>query len=99
EADYDHFYESPSDERIGFWLQELRTPELLVECAERFPSAAETAAARRPAVRVALDGDAREVERLLADEQALEMARDRAWWEPLRRELEAFRRERWRRPR
>lgn len=92
EADYDRFYGSPSGDRIAFWLQELRTPELLVECAERFPEAA--AESERPAVRAARSGDEREVDRLLSEEQAIEMARDRAWWEPLRKELEAFRRER-----
>ena len=97
EADYDRFFESPSDERIRFWLGELRTPELLVECASRFRDTAQAATAERPAVAAALEGDEREVDRRLTEEQALEMERDRAYWEPLRKDLERLRRERRRR--
>ena len=45
----------------------------------------------------ALEGDEREVDRRLTEEQALEMERDRAYWEPLRNDLERLRRERRRR--
>jgi hypothetical protein len=65
-----------------------------VECAGRFRDAAQAAAAERPAVAAALGGDEREVDRRLTEEQTLEMERDRAYWEPLRKELERLRRER-----
>lgn len=94
EADYDRFYTSPPAERASFWLRELRTPELLVECADRFREEARAAMAERPAVEAAVAVDERETDRRLAEEQALEMERDRAYWEPLRRELEQLRRER-----
>ena len=94
EADYDRYFGEPDGKRIRFWLRELRTPELLVECARRFPDEARDAAAERTAIGPALEGDEREVERLLAEEQALEMERDRAYWAPLRAELEQLRRER-----
>jgi hypothetical protein len=97
EADYDRFYAAPPPARVDFWLRELRTPELLIECADRFPDEARAVAAERPAVEAALAGDERETDRRLAEEQAIEMERDRAYWEPLRRELEQLRRGRRRR--
>lgn len=71
-----------------FWLSELRSPEFLREAIERFPDAARKSP--RPAVGVALTGG--DVAAALATEQAREMADDRAYWEPLRRELESLRR-------
>jgi len=97
EADYDRRYSSPPEGSARFWLRELRTPELLLECADRFPDEAHSVAAERPAVAAALAGDQRETDRRLTEEQALEMKRDRAYWEPLRRELEQLRRGRRRR--
>lgn len=94
EADYDRFFHAPNAGRVRFWLQELRTPELLVECAERFADEARESAAGRPAIAAALQGDEREAERRLAEEQALEMERDRAYWAPLRAELERLRHDR-----
>ena len=76
-----------SDEQIDFWLAELRSPEFIREAVAQYP--VQAARSRRPAVIAArCDGDMAEA---LASEQALEMAADRAYWEPLRRELEALR--------
>ncbi len=72
---------------IDFWLAELRSPEFLIECVQRFSDAA--ARSRRPAVVAALaNGD---IAQALADEQSVEMALDKSYWLPLRRELEALR--------
>ena len=38
EADYFGQSSTPSAGRVRFWLRELRTPELLVEAAERWPA-------------------------------------------------------------
>jgi hypothetical protein len=76
-----------SQEQVDFWLSELRTPEFLMEAVGRFPDRA--ASSRRPAVTAARDGG--DVAAPLAAEQTQEMAIDRAYWEPLRRELEAMR--------
>ena len=46
EVNYNDFYDSPNPARIRFWLEELRTPELLVEAASRFPT--ETSEAASP---------------------------------------------------
>ncbi len=76
-----------SDEQIDFWLAELRSPEFLREVAARFPEQA--ARSTRGAVIAARDdGD---IEQSLAREQSAEMVADRAYWLPLRRELEALR--------
>ena len=70
-----------------FWLSELRSPEFLREAVERFPLDAKRAT--RPAVVTAMTGG--DVAGALALEQSAEMAADRAYWEPLRRELESLR--------
>ena len=69
-----------------FWLSELRSPEFLREAIERFPL--DAARSMRPAVLAALAGG--DVVGALALEQSNEMAADRAYWEPLRRELESL---------
>lgn len=99
EANYEQFFEEAGEERVRFWLAELRTPELLVECASRFPEAARRVATERPAVAAALSGDETGTAMQLEQEQAREMEADRAYWAPLRAELEELRRERRRRAR
>jgi phytoene dehydrogenase-like protein len=73
--------------QIEFWLAELRSPEFLHDAVARFPHAA--ASSTRDAVRMALSSG--EIRTALAAEQAHEMAQDRVYWEPLRRELETLR--------
>mgnify|MGYP007106200085 CR=1 FL=1 len=90
EADYFAHRSDPTAARVAFWLEELRSPSLLIELAASEPAAA--AASQRAAVHAARRGAADEIERALADEQAAETAADRIWWEPLKRELESIRR-------
>lgn len=92
EVNWFEFRDRPTDEHLTFWLRELRTAELLVECVLAFPAEARAAAGTREAVRAALDGDVMRVERALADEQERERADDRRYWAPLRAELEGLRR-------
>lgn len=93
-----HFFEhqtSPQPAQVAFWFRELRTVELLTEAAARFPAAFAEALPVRPAVLTAVaEGDRDRIEAALADEQARERALDRAYWEPLKRELEGLRRRR-----
>jgi hypothetical protein len=79
---------------VDFWLRELRTPDLLVRVAATSPAAAREVAAVRPAVEAALSGDPEAVSRALDDEEREERRRDREYWEPLKHELEEFRRTR-----
>lgn len=85
---------SPSAKDIDFILRELRTPEILIEAAARFPQAAREIAPHRPAVQAALSGDIEQISRALRSEQDEAIRRDRVWWEPLKRELEQFRHQR-----
>lgn len=92
EVNYDEGFASPSPEGIDFWLKELRTPALMVECVRHFPEEADRAAATRPAVRSALANDIGAIDDSLAMEQMHERDLDRAYWAPLRSELERLRR-------
>lgn len=84
---------APRADWIDFWLREARTPELLTTLAARFPARTRELLAARPLLAQALDGDLDTMRPLLDAEVRAEQAKDRAYWEPLRRELEAFRRE------
>jgi hypothetical protein len=88
DASYDSARDSgPSAEQVDFWLSELRTPEFLIDAVSRFPERAEGFA--RPVVVAARTGG--DIARELAAERATEMDLDRAYWAPLRQELEALR--------
>ena len=76
-----------SAEQVTFWLAELRSPEFLREAISRFPL--DAVRSTRPAVVASMAGG--DVGDALASEQSTEMAADRAYWEPLRRELESLR--------
>lgn len=82
-----------TDDRVDFWLSEARTPELLVELCQRFPMQATAHVQRRPLLRLASEQSLDELRATLDAEVRAEQARDRDYWEPLRRELEQFRRE------
>lgn len=82
--------DSPRMDWVEFWLAELRTPELIHDVVTRYPEAATTARASRPLLALVDDFDA--LRAALAAEVLAEQAKDRAYWEPLRRELEEFRR-------
>jgi hypothetical protein len=84
-------------ERIRFWLREARTSELLVALCRRYPAAARSLSAVRPALRPALRGSGDGVERALQREQEKARALDRKYWEPLRAELAEWRRMKMRR--
>ena len=88
EVSYDADFGSPTAPRVEFWLRELRTPELLAECAVRFSAAA--AAHRRPAARAAGSG-LEAIRDALQEEERRERDLDRAYWTPLKAELEAMR--------
>ena len=76
-----------TDAQVAFWLTELRSPAFLVELVERFPDAA--ARSTRVVVHAAAHGLDLDVP--LAAEQAAIMVEDKAYWAPLRQELERLR--------
>jgi hypothetical protein len=86
--------EQPSPEQVGFWLRELRTPELLLELAEAHSEIAHRLESSRPAVAAALTRERDSVASALAAEEREERRKDREFWQPLKLEIEQFRRER-----
>lgn len=95
EADYFAWRNDGGEEpHPGFWLREMRTASLMIEVAMEFPEAAERGIGMRPLLRLAIGGDAPGLEAALAwEEQEIRKA-DREYWQPLKQELEALRRER-----
>jgi hypothetical protein len=98
EVSYDQGFSSPTPERIEFWLRELRTPELLIDCVRWFPEDAHRLVGGRAAVKAALARDFDAVREHLGAEEARERALDRTYWEPLKSELERLRHNRGRSP-
>ena len=90
EAHYFEFRNEPSTGRIAFWLQEARTPTILMTVATQFPEAQ----VEREAATLARNGaDKLAIEAALKAEEERERAADRSYWAPLRVELEQLRRE------
>jgi hypothetical protein len=82
----------PTPERVAFWLAESRTPERLISLARRFPNEARTQSTRRPLLCLAVGGEGEALREALDAEVRAEQAKDRAYWAPLKAELEHFRR-------
>lgn len=83
---------SPEPDWITFWLLESRSPELTIELVQEFPAETMTLLQRRPLLRLAVTGDMPRLREALDAEVRAEQEKDRAYWEPLKREMEAFRR-------
>ncbi|MBI5474271.1 MAG: hypothetical protein HY961_18195 [Ignavibacteriae bacterium] len=90
EADY-LAQADPSSDKIRFWLTESRTAEMLVELAESFPKEADALVHQRLLLSHALSKNARALGEALEEERAIEVENDRAYWKPLRKELEELR--------
>ena len=84
---------APRPDWVTFWLREARTAELIQQLIRRFPKEADALLRERPLLAHAIQGDLDTLRADLDAEVRAEQAKDRAYWEPLRRELEAFRRE------
>jgi len=91
EGHYRVFSNQATPERIQFWLNESRTPERLTGLVQRFPPEARAYSERRPLLQFALSGDRERLREALDAEVRAEQAKDRAYWAPLKAELEAFR--------
>jgi hypothetical protein len=92
EADRAACHGAPSVAQVEFWLRESRTPQLLIELARQFPEPTRVlAASTRPLLQAAIQGDVPELEDALAAEERAERELDKAYWEPLKRELETMR--------
>ena len=90
-----HFRENaanPQPDWLEFWLAEARSPELLIDLTARFPAATSGLFAARPLLALARSGNLPELRAALDAEVRTEQDKDRRYWEPLKREMEAFRR-------
>jgi hypothetical protein len=94
EANYAQHHAKPTDEQIAFWLQESRTPDMLIELAARFPEAAQVARRRRPLLDDAIRSKRQALQHALAEERETEREVDRHYWQPLKSELEKLRHDR-----
>ena len=94
EADFVQHQDRTTGERVGFWLREARTPELLVTVARRFPDSAAALMVDRPMLRLAVEDRQEALAGALEAEAAAEREADRRYWAPLRAELERLRHER-----
>lgn len=88
---FQHRHE-PTPERIGFWLRECRTPEILLLLIDHFPQEARDLASSRPALAIAFLRKIEDIEKALDEERLSEVAVDKAYWAPLRQKLEFLRR-------
>ena len=89
-----HIHENLADAQpdwIRFWLSECRTPVQLVSLARRFPAECGALTDARPLLAYALAGNENALISALDAEMRAEQAVDRAYWAPVRRELEAMR--------
>lgn len=91
EAHFVQFDAQPTPQRIRFWLEEARTPAILQRVAARFP---EVEVEREAAMLAKNGADELAIEAALKAEEERERALDRAYWAPLKAELEQLRRER-----
>jgi hypothetical protein len=94
DTSYFQHCDAPPPALTEFWIREMRTAELLLRVCRAHPDVARRVVPRRPLVARVLqeDATATEIERLCREEEQLEREADRAYWEPLRRELEQLRR-------
>ena len=91
EADYAAAQGNPTEKQVRFWLRELRTPELLVELAGRWPGLCAALASQRPLLNLVAKASTSELGTALEQEEREERERDRIYWQPLKAELEKLR--------
>ncbi len=91
EAHYFQYRAKPNPDRIRFWLEEFRTPEILFELARRYAPMCRRLDSKRPLLAHAMSGDTAKLEEALLAEESVERARDREYWLPLKAELEKLR--------
>ncbi len=91
EAHYLQHHVDATPEQQCFWLLELRTPELLTEAAQQWPELAGQLSGQRPLLRLAQSGQTEALREALSAEERIEREQDRAYWRPLKAELEHLR--------
>jgi hypothetical protein len=94
EVNYLSHRDNPTEERILFWLRELRTPEILVEVVQAHADLAEAASGERSLLKLATPENLESglLGRALRAEEEAERHLDAEYWKPLREQLERIRR-------
>lgn len=77
--------------KIEWWLKECRTPEILVELAEKYQDIYKKILEDRKLLKYVKAGDAEQLNRSLNEEENIERQKDKLYWLPLRKELEELR--------
>ena len=91
EADYEERSSGADQDLIRFWLLESRTPEMLLELNARHPELSHALISERPLLSLLRGGEQDVLEQALHEEEMAERRADRAYWAPLRKELEQLR--------
>lgn len=91
ESNYASNRTAPTSRKVAFWFMESRAPELLIGLARRYRAGLRRCLSKRPLLALARDGREVELAAALAEEESCERASDRAYWDPLKRELEQLR--------
>jgi len=91
EADYEERASAADEDLIQFWLLESRTPEMLWELHARHPELSQALMPERSLLSLLQDGEIDDLEQALQEEEWAERKADRAYWAPLRKELEDLR--------
>ena len=82
----------PGPEQLRLWMLECRTPMLLIELAGQHPAVARQLSEVRSLLAIAISGDEEALESALLEEELKERRSDKAYWQPLKAELESMRR-------
>jgi hypothetical protein len=83
----------PEAGHVRWWLNECRNAELLIELAKRYPKETKEASANRPLILLAAGlPDMQKLTLEFQKEELAERQKDIEYWDPLKKELEAFRR-------
>lgn len=77
--------------KINWWLCECRNPDYLIDLCREYPDLAQQQLSNRPLLKAAIKADQKKLAQLLEEEKEGEQEKDRAYWEPLKKELEWLR--------
>ena len=83
----------PTEKQLSFWFRECRTPSELIRLAAQRPDICRSISSQRPLLVYAFAKDEKALEKSLLEEELAEKTDDRAYWMPLRMELEKWRHE------
>jgi hypothetical protein len=91
EAHFVRHRDRPADQQVRFWLEECRTPDMLIELACSYPQMLDEVVKKRELLAHAARGEKDKIEAALKEEEDREREADRKYWRPLKEELERLR--------